>query len=121
MEHSERVREYREKYAKTGNEETLDALSFNCFQVINYLIDLAEEAARKKYPKFFPSTYRETFDGLLQKGVLSESDLEPIYLLVSARNRIAHRYHTVERKDILETADAILKLETVVKKIAAVT
>ena len=60
--HIEKVELYLEKFKKTKNEETLDALSFNCFQAINYLIDLGEEAARKTSPNFFPSTYRDTFE-----------------------------------------------------------
>jgi len=118
-EHIAKTQVYLERFRKNENEETLDALSFNCFQSINYLIDLGEEVARNIDENFFPSTYKDTFEFLKTKKIITSAELSSLILLVSMRNKIAHQYHVISQEDILHIASILSNLKNISKKLAS--
>ncbi|NYZ76798.1 DUF86 domain-containing protein [Candidatus Micrarchaeota archaeon] len=116
-EHIEKVKAYRKKYEESKSEETLDALAMNCFQVVNYLIDLGEAAAIKN-KTFYSPTYRELFEELRDKKIITDEELKVVSALVSLRNKIAHEYHVIKKEDVKLMALYASKLDSVIKKMS---
>lgn len=75
------------------------AASMVAFSVINESLRLAELFMAKK-AMAAPDTYREIFDILLSKKMVSQKTAHAMKLLVQKRNLMAHEYGTVTRGDV---------------------
>jgi uncharacterized protein YutE (UPF0331/DUF86 family) len=120
MEHMQKVEKYREIYRKEKKEEIFDALAMNCFQTINYLIDIGELAAKRVDKNTYFSTYVDIFEVLKRKGIIDEDELRLISSLISYRNKISHQYHIVSERELMLMSFYCSHLSEVVKKITSI-
>ena len=88
-----------------------------CFQVANYVIDLAEEVVAEK-SLGFPSTYKETFVILHRAGYLGDDEKDVLIRIVMLRNRIAHEYHIIKEDELMELYSIVASIEGIVEKLA---
>ncbi|MCD6547346.1 MAG: DUF86 domain-containing protein [Nanoarchaeota archaeon] len=112
------------KHIKTSRElvrenlddkKIFDALSMNCFQTVNSLIDLAELIVSKKLLGF-PANYSELFE-LLHKGkIITKDELKAFKKLIKYRNLIAHEYYQITKKEIYNMVSLFTHIERLLKK-----
>ncbi|MEM2948553.1 MAG: HepT-like ribonuclease domain-containing protein [Candidatus Anstonellales archaeon] len=118
-EHLKKVEKYKEMYEKEKREETFDALAMNCFQAINYFLDISELAAKKSDENAYFSTYIDIFELLKRKNIINEDEFRLVSSLISYRNKIAHQYHIINERELMLTVFYLSQLHEIVKKIAS--
>lgn len=89
------------EYAGSSLEVKKDfyAASMICFSLINEMLRLAELFMSKKSMPA-PLTYKEMFDMLSQKGIISEPLARKMKWLVTKRNLLAHEYGQITKEEV---------------------
>ncbi len=75
------------------------ALRHSIIVIVEAIADLGVHILEKCY-NLTPGSYGEVLDSLWRSGVISYNTYSRVYGLVSLRNRIIHRYWTVDDKKI---------------------
>ena len=112
-EYIQKTKEMYKLWKEKKTEESKLAVSMACFQMINYLIDLAEEVAYKEGGT--PETYSATFYILEDRGIITEEQRKACTRLVYLRNMLAHEYHTINPEDIDEIIGKVSIVEDVLE------
>ncbi len=97
--HLERILPYR----SLSSEEFLqdikaqDIVEYNCFQIINHLIDLMEYiVVDQDYG--LPQTAYEAAVILAEKGILEQNDLDLLKRMIGFRNVVGHDYIDIDKQ-----------------------
>jgi len=114
------LRNIEKSIEKKKKKKIFDALAMNCFQTINYLIDIGELAAKRVDKNTYFSTYADIFEVLKRKGIIDEDELRLISSLISYRNKISHQYHIVSERELMLMSFYCSQLSKVVKKMTSV-
>jgi uncharacterized protein YutE (UPF0331/DUF86 family) len=86
------------------------------FNIINRLIDLAEEIVRQKN-LIVAFKYKDFFDSLLQSKLISKKTSEGCKELITLRNKISHRYGKVTKEEILESIKKVDIIEDFIEEV----
>ena len=78
-----------------------DVVEYNLFQIVNHLIDIFQHAVvDEEYG--FPETAYEAAQILLEKGVLSQEDIEIFKRMVGFRNVVGHDYIDLDKETVYD-------------------
>ncbi len=86
------------------------------FNIINRLIDLAEEVVRQKN-LIVAFKYKDFFDSLLQAKLISKKTSEECKELIALRNKISHRYGKVTKEEILKSIQKVNVIENFIEEL----
>jgi len=108
---------------KIKTEKDLDDLKFDAssmvlFSLINKTIELAEEVVKSENLGM-PLKYRDLFEMLRNKKVISKEMEESLSNLVILRNVLAHRYEKIDKRRIIlaiKKSQEIKKFIEIIKK-----
>lgn len=99
----------------------LDDIKFNAasmilFNLINKAIDLSEEITRARNMGF-PGEYKDFFSMLGHAKIIDEKTELKMQDFVRLRNRIAHRYDTISKRDIFDVLKNVSTIKDFLKVI----
>ncbi len=78
-----------------------DVVEYNLFQIVNHLIDIFQHTVvDEEYG--FPETAYEAVQILLEKGVLSQEDVELFKRMVGFRNVVGHDYVNLDKRTVYD-------------------
>jgi len=93
-----------------------NTLAMECFQAVNALIEIGEQLVVKN-KLGVPSSYSEIFRLLKEGGIISPEEADAGRRLVFLRNLIAHEYHRIEEKELLEMVDLLERMGGFVERV----
>ncbi|GEM_PF-3794717 len=101
MKHAVRAEKTAEKGDINKDEILFNSVAMDCFQAVNYCIELGELVVEEKKLES-PYSYREIFDAIFSAGLISIGMRNALTKLAYLRNIIAHQYGSVEPRHIKE-------------------
>ena len=101
-----------------GDPIVQDVVEYNLFQIFNHLIDIVQHiAVDEDYG--YPQTAYEAGHLLLEKGVLSENDLEIFRKMVGFRNVVGHDYININKEMVYSIlTEGTQEIKGLISKIA---
>jgi uncharacterized protein YutE (UPF0331/DUF86 family) len=78
-----------------------NALAMECFQAVNATIELAEFTISER-KLGYPANYKESFEMLQKAGVIDATAVTQLKQLVFYRNLVAHEYHVMTPKELMD-------------------
>ena len=114
-----RIEQHKQKAEELINEDLADetifsALAMHCFQAANAAIELGELIITEK-KLGFPSKYREIFELIFNKKLITKSTLEDFKRLIFLRNLIAHEYYTIKEEELKEMVSLLDSLGMLIR------
>ena len=98
------------------NKETFYAISMIMFSILNRCIDLGNEII-SACEFGLPITYKDIFEILYQKKVISENTKLNFFKFIYYRNLIAHQYYRINKKQLFNFVKKISIIENFLKEI----
>lgn len=119
----EDIKKYFQKLKERNIKKLLDlddvnyyACSMIVFSILNRTIDLGDEII--DYKKLgFPSETKDIFILLGENKIINKKTEEKLKDLIRLRNKIAHRYGSINKEDIFKSIEEIKIVEEFIKEI----
>jgi uncharacterized protein YutE (UPF0331/DUF86 family) len=86
------------------------------FSIVNAAVDLGNEIIAAKKLEL-PSSYKEVFDILANRGIIDRKMKDALIELVRIRNTIAHRYFVVTPQKLFDSIKKLVYVNKLVNKI----
>jgi uncharacterized protein YutE (UPF0331/DUF86 family) len=86
------------------------------FSIVNAAVDLGNEIIAAKKLEL-PSSYKEVFDILANRGIIDRKTKDALIELVRIRNTIAHRYFVVTPQKLFDSIKKLVYVNKLVNKI----
>jgi uncharacterized protein YutE (UPF0331/DUF86 family) len=86
------------------------------FSIVNAAVDLGNEIIAAKKLEL-PSSYKEVFDILANRGIIDRKTKDALIELVRIRNAIAHRYFVVTSQKLFDSIKKLVYVNKLVNKI----
>ncbi len=102
----EKLKDFKEEYA----------VAFLVEQIVNECINLGNHIISERDFEL-PSSYKDIFKILAKEGVIQKEIVDDLVELVDIRNKIAHVYGYVTKKDLIMACEKIKVVEKFVKGI----
>lgn len=93
------------------------AISMIIFSTMNRAIDIGNEILASNTGSSFPGTYKETFELLFKRKIISSETAAKMNKLVKYRNVIAHEYYTLSIDEMWRLKKSISNVECFVAEI----
>ncbi|MEK6914591.1 MAG: HepT-like ribonuclease domain-containing protein [Nanoarchaeota archaeon] len=114
--YSQKLRERNIKKLSDLDDLNFYACSMIIFSILNKTIDLGDEIIDSK--KFgFPSEIKDIFILLGENKVINKKTEEKLKDLIRLRNKIAHRYGSINKEDIFKAIEDIKIVEMFVSEV----
>ena len=97
--------------------ETYYAVSMIIFQIMNRTIDIGNEVISGSSDILLPGSYKEAFEILSEKKVLSPKTASKMTNLMKYRNAIAHEYYRITADEIYRLKNDVYEVEDFVEEI----
>lgn len=88
------------------------------FNILNDFFVLGDEII-DEFDFEIAQNYREIFEVLEKNSIISEKELYFCKDLVYLRNKLAHEYDRIKKKEVFELVEKVNKVETIATKIIA--
>jgi len=99
-----------------NDDKNLYSTSMVLFNVLNRMLDLAEQIVKDK-SLGFPTEYKDLFIMLNKSKIISNSLKNKLIDLVRFRNKISHRYGKLKNNDIFIATKEVKILKDFIKEI----
>lgn len=114
--YSQKLKERNIKKLSDLDDLNFYACSMIIFSIINRIIDLGDEIIDSK--KFgFPSEIKDIFILLGENKVINKKTEEKLKDLIRLRNKIAHRYGSINKGDIFKSIEEVKIVEEFINEI----